>query len=123
MVILYFNEVKAVNRFQAPKQGDILWVNLNPTQGHEQQGKRPVLVVSNDDFNELCGGMVKIASITSTMRPFPLHVQVPAGLPIHGMVKLEQERSVDLSYRGYDYACHTDSQFMAKVLKIIGRTY
>lgn len=76
-----------MNRFQAPKQGDILWVNLNPTQGHEQQGKRPVLVVSNDDFNELCGGMVKIASITSTMRPFPLHVQVPAGLPIHGMVK------------------------------------
>lgn len=34
-----------------------------------------------------------------------------------------KERSVDLSYRGYDYACHTDSQFMTKVLKIIGRTY
>ncbi|WP_367342257.1 type II toxin-antitoxin system PemK/MazF family toxin [Limosilactobacillus sp.] len=110
-------------RFKAPKQGQILWTNLNPTQGHEQQGRCPVLVVSNDDFNELCGGMVKVASITGTMRSFPLHIPVPEGLPIHGMVKLEQERSIDLSYRGYELACDTPQAFMNEVLKIISRTY
>lgn len=109
--------------FIAPKQGDILWVNLNPTQGHEQRGRRPVLVVSNNDFNELCGGMVKVASITSTMRDFPLHIPIPDDMPIHGMVKLEQERSIDLSYRPFEYACHVSDSFMQKVLKIIKITY
>lgn len=109
--------------FEAPKQGDILWVNLNPTKGHEQRGKRPVLVVSNDDYNKLCGGMVKVASITSTMRKFPLHLEVPPELPVHGMIKLEQERSIDLSYRGYDYACHVSEEFMKKVIDIIKVTY
>lgn len=109
--------------FEAPKQGDVLWVNLNPTQGHEQRGKRPVLVVSNDDFNKLCGGMVKVVSITSTMRRFPLHLSLPDNLPIHGMVKLEQERSVDLGYRGFEYTCHVPQDFMNKVLQVINRTY
>lgn len=112
-----------MTNFKAPKQGDVLWVDLNPTQGHEQRGKRPVLVVSNDDFNELCGGMVKVASITSTMRRFPLHLPLPESLPIHGMVKLEQERAVDLSYRGFEYACHVPQDFMVKILRIINRTY
>lgn len=107
----------------APKQGDILWVNLNPTQGHEQRGRRPVIVLSNDDFNELCGGMVKVASITSTMRKFPLHIPLPDNLPIHGMIKLEQERSVDLSYRGFEYACHVSPDFMNSVLQVVGKTY
>lgn len=109
--------------FEAPKQGDILWVNLNPTQGHEQRGNRPVLVVSNDDFNELCGGMVKVVSITRTMRHFPLHLPLPEDLPIHGMVKLEQERAVDLSYRSFEYACHVPQDFMDKILQINNRTY
>lgn len=109
--------------WDAPEQGQVLWVNLNPTEGHEQFGRRPVLVVSNNDFNQLCGGTVKVASITSTMRKFPLYLALPDNLPIHGMVKLEQERSVDLKFRGYRYACTVPREFMDNVLKIIAKTY
>lgn len=108
---------------ERPRQGQIVWTNLNPTKGHEQRGKRPVLIVSNNDFNELCGGMVKVVSITSTMRKFPLHVALPEGLPIHGMIKLEQERSIDISARGWELACEVPKDFMNHVLQIISITY
>lgn len=35
------------------KRGDIYLVSLDPTEGHEQQGTRPVLIVSPDKFNAL----------------------------------------------------------------------
>ena len=34
------------------KRGDIYWANLQPRSGSEQQGKRPVIVVSHDGFNQ-----------------------------------------------------------------------
>ena len=34
-----------------PQQGDIYWVNLNPAQGSEQSGERPVVVVSGNSMN------------------------------------------------------------------------
>lgn len=45
-------------------RGDILWADLNPTIGHEQSGKRPVLVLSNDVFNDRSGTVIAVA-ITS----------------------------------------------------------
>ncbi len=48
-------------------RGDIVWANLDPTQGHEQSGKRPVLIISHDVFNQKSGtaqpSWVKISQI------------------------------------------------------------
>lgn len=33
------------------RQGDIVWINLDPQTGHEQAGRRPAMVISNDTFN------------------------------------------------------------------------
>jgi mRNA interferase MazF len=33
------------------KQGDIIWLDFDPQIGHEQKGRRPALVISNDLFN------------------------------------------------------------------------
>lgn len=35
------------------EQGDIYWADLDPTQGHEQRGRRPVLVLSRNEINRL----------------------------------------------------------------------
>lgn len=105
------------------KQGDILKVNLDPTLGHEQRGYRPVLVVSNDDFNAVCGGMIKIVSITSNEKEFPLHVKLPDGLPIHGKVLLDQERTIDSSYREYKYVCSVPDEFMDEIIEKQNLTY
>lgn len=58
---------------KALKQGDIIMMNFNPTKGHEQSRYRPALIVSNDDFNMMCGGMIKVVAITSNEKDFPLH--------------------------------------------------
>jgi mRNA interferase ChpB len=47
---------------KAPKQGDVLLISLDPTLGSEIRGTRPVLVLSNHEFNRL--GRALVAPIT-----------------------------------------------------------
>ncbi|MBA4185857.1 MAG: type II toxin-antitoxin system PemK/MazF family toxin, partial [Acidobacteria bacterium] len=42
-------------------RGDIIWASLDPTQGHEQSGLRPVLVLSQDVFNDRSGTVIAVA--------------------------------------------------------------
>ncbi len=59
-----------------------MWlVDLNPTRGHEQAGRRPGLVVSADAFNAGRAGVVFVVPFTTRGRGIPTHVEVrpPAG--------------------------------------------
>lgn len=62
-------------------RGDIVWANLEPTKGHEQSGKRPVLIVSHNIFNEKSGTVIAIA-ITSQ----PQKVQFPLSLALQDKI-------------------------------------
>jgi mRNA interferase MazF len=66
-------------------RGDILWADLNPTQGHEQMGHRPVLVLSHDIFNEHSGTVIAVA-LTSQ----PQKAGFPLTLEISGIKNLEK---------------------------------
>lgn len=57
-------------------RGEIWLADLNPTRGHEQSGRRPVLVVSEDLFNRGPVGLVVVLPLTSTIRNVPSHVPV-----------------------------------------------
>lgn len=94
------------------QQGDIFWVSLNPTKGHEQQGRRPVLVVSNDIINSKLI-LALIVPITTTNRNVPLHVEIPNGFPIKGYIKCEEIRAVDLIYRNAEFIvnCRNENFF------------
>lgn len=105
------------------KQGDIVKLNLNPIAGHEQAGYRPVLVVSNNECNKVCGGVVKVVPITTNSKDFPLHLEIPEGLNIHGKLEIEHERSIDIVSRGYRYFCSVPEDFLNKVLNRIKMTY
>lgn len=104
------------------KQGDIFKVELNPTQGHEQRGWRPVLIVSNNDFNNLTD-LVKVVPITSQEKDFPLHLKLPKGLETYGQVLTQQERTIDLNYRSHEYVEHCPQDFLDSVLEFISETY
>lgn len=58
------------------RRGSIWIVDLNPSQGHEQNGTRPVLVVSADGFNQTRAGLVFVAPLTRTDRRIPFHVSL-----------------------------------------------
>ena len=63
----------------APFRGEIWNADLDPTRGREQAGKRPVLIVSTDRFNEGPAELVVIVPITSKGKGIPWHVPVKAG--------------------------------------------
>ena len=46
-----------VKKIYIPKQGDIVYLDFDPTIGHEQAGHRPAVVLSHDVFNEHTGMM------------------------------------------------------------------
>ncbi len=82
---------------KAPSRGDVWLVDLSPTRGHEQAGRRPALVVSVDLFNGGPAGLVVVLPITSKGKGVSFHVPVnppEGGLRQVSFVKCEGVRSV-----------------------------
>jgi mRNA interferase MazF len=80
-----------------PQRGEIWLADLNPVRGHEQAGRRPVLIVSVDLFNAGPAGLAVVVPITSTLRRIPLHVVVRApegGLADDSALLCEAVRSI-----------------------------
>ena len=80
-----------------PARGDIWLASLSPTRGHKQAGRRPVLIVSEDLFNQGPAGLVIVLPVTSTIRSIPAHVPVAppeGGLRHRSAVLCEAVRSI-----------------------------
>ena len=77
-------------------RGDICWAELEPTIGNEQAGRRPVLIVSNDVFNDRSGTVIAFAITSQQPRaPFPLTVELTnRDLPKMSWVKVGQIRTL-----------------------------
>jgi len=77
-------------------RGEIRWANLNPTLGHEQSGLRPVLILSNDVFNERMQVVIAIALTSKQPRyGFPLALEIEsADLPKKSWVMMGQVRTL-----------------------------
>jgi mRNA interferase MazF len=101
------------------RQGDIYWVSLNPTKGHEQQGRRPVVVVSNDIVNNKLV-LALVVPITNTDKGHPLHVSIREGLPVVGYIKCEEVRAVDLMQRKAEFITNcSQEEFFQSCMKIV----
>ena len=78
-------------------RGDIWWADLNPVRGREQAGVRPVLVISQEVFNQHSGTVIALA-ITSQppAAGFPLTLALAAHLPKPSWVKISQIRTLSI---------------------------
>lgn len=85
-----------------PKQGDIVFLDFNPTKGHEQKGTRPAVVISNNVFN-INTKMVIVCPITSNDKEFPTHYPLEDTKKIHGYVLCEHLRSIDYEIRNLKF--------------------
>jgi mRNA-degrading endonuclease toxin of MazEF toxin-antitoxin module len=85
------------------KRGEIWLVGLDPTQGHEQKGRRPVLIVSPEAFNRVTkvpvvlpitsgGNFARTAGFAVTLEG--------AGTKTTGIIRCDQPRALDLGARG-----------------------
>jgi len=77
-------------------RGEIRWADLDPTRGNEQLGRRPVLILSADVFNERSGTVIGVALTSQAPRAgFPLTLELDsAKLPKVSWVKISQIRTL-----------------------------
>lgn len=83
-------------------RGDIVWADIEPVRGHEQGGRRPVLVVSHASFNEKSGTIIAMAITSVPQRAgYPLTMQLPDKLlPQSSWVKISQVRTISTERLG-----------------------
>jgi len=77
-------------------RGEIRWADLNPTRGNEQAGLRPVLILSQDVFNDRSGTVIAVALTSQPQRAgFPLTLELTTPrLPKRSWVKISQIRTL-----------------------------
>lgn len=79
-------------------RGEIRWADLNPVRGRKQAGLRPVLILSQDVFNERSGTVIAIALTSKTQRAgFPLTLELDSKkLPKRSWAKISQIRTLSV---------------------------
>ena len=83
-------------------RGEIFWCDLNPARGREQTGSRPVLILSNEIFNERSGTVIAVALTSQPQRAgFPLTLELSEkDLPKRSWVKISQIRTLSVERLG-----------------------
>ena len=101
-----------------PRKGDFIALTFDPQSGHEQQGRRPALVVSNDLFNKATGLCIA-CPITSMRRDHPFHVPIPEDQKVTGVVMVEQVKSLDFRARDIKRIGAAPAPVLDEVLSIL----
>jgi mRNA interferase MazF len=98
-------------------RGDVRWAALDPVRGREQAGRRPVLVLSHDVFNDRSGTVIAVALTSQEPRAgFPLTLESKAaGLTKRSWVKISQIRTLSVDRIGAKVARASEEE-LARVL-------
>ena len=82
-------------------RGEIRWAELSPTRGHEQAGRRPVLILSHDIFNKRSGTVIAMALTSQPQKAhFPLTYSLESQLQKPSWVKISQIRTLSVERIG-----------------------
>jgi len=95
-------------------RGEIRWADLSPGRGHEQTGRRPVLILSHDVFNERSGTVMAMAITSQPQQAgFPLTLEITTeGLPKRSWVKISQVRTLAVERIGRKIARLTPEELV-----------
>ena len=100
------------------KQGDIIWLDFDPQAGYEQKGRRPVLVISNETFNNF-SKMVIVCPITNTDKKHPFHIKLNEKTKTTGVILCDQARTLDIIARKYELVESIPDEILIEVIDII----
>lgn len=104
------------NSEYVPQRGDLAWLTLDPTLGHEQRGRRPVVVLSDGGYNRRTGLMV-CCPITNRIKGYPLEVSLPPNVSVSGAALTDQLKSVDWRERRADYIERLSAAAIEEILR------
>ena len=98
------------------ERGDIIIINFDPIKRHEQVGKRPVLVISNEKFYKIFK-LAVILPITNNTKDFPFHVLLDNRTNIKGAILCEYLKTVNLEERKYNKVEELPEDLLEEVLE------
>lgn len=81
-----------------PSRGDIVYLDFDPTKGHEQRGHRPAFVMSPLGYNER-SSLALFMPITKQKKGYPFEVILPDGLKIQGVILADHIKCLDWKAR------------------------
>ncbi|MSO72010.1 MAG: mRNA-degrading endonuclease [Rhodospirillaceae bacterium] len=81
-----------------PDRGSLVWMLFSPQAGSEQAGRRPGIVLTTAAYHQR-SRLAIVCPITSRERGWPMEVKLPPGLPISGVVLVDQVKSIDRDLR------------------------
>ena len=77
-----------------PSRGDVVWLDFDPQAGHEQAGRRPALVLSQQRYNRATG-LGLFCPITSKIKGYPFEVPIHGEVRVDGVILADQVRNLD----------------------------
>ena len=101
-----------------PKQGDIIILDFDPQTGHEQKGRRPALVVSNEQFH-IRTNMAMVCPITNSKSGFPLHIMLDSRTSTKGEIMCEQSKCLDIKARNASFKESVPEEIVDEAIDII----
>lgn len=100
-----------------PEQGDLVFINFDPSSGHEIGKRRPAFVVSKKLFNQSTGFAI-FMPVTSTLRNLKLEVHLNSGNKINGVILPHQMRSLDYLSRQVEFVEKAPQDAITRALQI-----
>ena len=104
-----------VSRY-VPEAGDVIWIDLNPTLGHEQAGRRPALVLSPSFYNDKTS-LLLACPMSTKVKGYPFEVAIPDG----DVVLSDQLKCIDWRFRKAKFKEKAPKEVVVKVRAFLGR--
>ena len=101
---------------RTPKRGDLIKLDFDNTQGHEQAGYRRAIVITPSSYNR-AAGLAIVCAITNQKKGYPFEVDIPVGLKVTGVILSDQVRTIDWEARNVVVVDHAPQECVDNVLK------
>ena len=99
-------------------QGDIIYLDFNPQTGHEQKGRRPAIIITNNLFNKY-SKMLMVCPITHTNKNHPFHINLDNRTKTTGTILCDQARTLDITARNATFVEKAPEDVIDKVTQLI----
>ena len=101
-----------------PKQGDIVFLDFSPQSGHEQAGRRPGVIISNEQFF-IRTKFAIVCPITNTNNAFPLHIPLDGRTKTTGVILTEHIKCLDITSRNIQFVEKMPKDLLDKTMSYI----
>ncbi|MBQ7901624.1 MAG: type II toxin-antitoxin system PemK/MazF family toxin [Clostridia bacterium] len=100
------------------EQGDIIYINFNPQSGHEQSGRRPAVVISNNTYNRF-SKMLMLCPITNTNKNHPFHIELDGRTKTTGVILCERAKMLDVYARNAEFAEKLPDDILSEIVDMV----